>query len=291
MVARFRLNERCLDAASLCRTLSKNLGLGEIDNVDALEAALDARPSGFIVVEEAHLSFLRRVGGLEGVSTLLEILGRTHDRHFWVVTFHLPAWYYLSRLGGLLKVHIFQHRLELPPMPEGALRELLVRRTEEAGYTLDYLRLVRRGTLSGDALGELEHSTTAFYRVLREASYGNPSIAAELWRDCVHADPAKKMLYVRMAPALSEGRIEDLGEAELFTLAALRMQGGLTEKELVQVNNMRPGAVRASLQILRARDLIERNERGFRVRARQQATVTRTLQYRHFLDWRTTHGI
>ena len=54
---------------------------------------------------------------------------------------------------------------------------------------------------------------------------------------------------------------------------------------------MRPGAVRASLQILRARDLIERNERGFRVRARQQATVTRTLQYRHFLDWRTTHGI
>ena len=287
VVRRFALTRRCLDESSLCAGLSRGLAMAEEHrNIESLVAALKERPAGVIVVENAHQSFLRIVGGLGGIRALLEVLGQTSDRHCWVVTFHLPAWHYLSRLGGLLKVHIFQHRLELAPMNESTLKELLATRAERAGYTLDYSRLVRRGALSGDEASELERAITAFYRVLGEASYGNPRVAVELWRDCVHADPQNNTLHVRMATALSETRIEGLGEAELFTLAAVRMQDGLTEHEIASVNNMRAGEVRASLQILRARGLVDADEEIYRVCSRFQATVTRTLQHRNFLDWR-----
>lgn len=286
MVTRFPLDERCLDEASLCRALGEHLGAEGIQSVEALTAVLEARPGGFILVEDAHRSFLRTVGGLNGLRALFEILGRTSDRHFWVVTFHLPAWHYLSRLGGLLKVHIFQHILELPAMPEGELRQLLNGRTEKAGYTVDYSNLVRRGALSGDQDDELERATIAFYRVLGEASYGNPSTAVQLWKECVRADPSTKRLEVSMGPALNEGRLTGLTEQDLFTLAAVRMQDGLTEREIVQVNNMSPGVVRSSLQVLRGRGLLMRDGDSFHVPSRQQATVTRTLQHANYLDWR-----
>lgn len=286
MVARVVLDHRCLDEEALCQAVGAGLGDPDIDSVDGLEALLDNRPPGFILLEDAHLSFLRKVGGLDGVRALLEVLGRTSDRHFWVVTFHLPAWHYISRLGVLLKVHIFQHVLEMPAMPEGELRELLGGRTEAAGYAVDYSQLVRRGALSGDQADELERATVAFYRVLGEASYGNPRTAVELWKECVRADTDGRRVEVHMGHALSESRLMGLSEAELFVLAALRMQDGLTEQELAEVNNMRPGQVRASLQVLRGRGLLDLEGECYVVPPRKQATVTRTLQHRNFLDWR-----
>ena len=89
-----------------------------------------------------------------------------------------------------------------------------------------------------------------------------------------------------MGHALNESRLTGLAEADLFVLAALRMQDGLTETELIEVNNMRPGQVRASLQVLRGRGLLDIEGDCFQIPARQQATVTRTLQHRNFLDWR-----
>jgi hypothetical protein len=286
MVARVGLDHRCLDEEALCQAVGAGLGDPSIDSVDGLEALLDSRPPGFILLEDAHRAFLRKVGGLDGIRALLEVLGRTSDRHFWVVTFHLPAWHYLSRLGALLKVHIFQHVLEMPAMPEGELRELLGGRTEKAGYAVDYSQLVRRGALSGDQADELERATIAFYRVLGEASYGNPRTAVELWKECVRADTEGRRVEVHMGHALNESRLTGLAEADLFVLAALRMQDGLTETELIEVNNMRPGQVRASLQVLRGRGLLDIEGDCFQIPARQQATVTRTLQHRNFLDWR-----
>ena len=89
-----------------------------------------------------------------------------------------------------------------------------------------------------------------------------------------------------MGAALSEGRLTGLTEQDLFTLAAVRMQDGLTEREIVEVNNMSPGVVRSSLQVLRGRGLLVREGENFHVPSRQQATVTRTLQHANYLDWR-----
>lgn len=282
---RLEMDRRILDETALIQWMAKELDLPECRDLDALEEALNQRPPSVFVLERAEDAFLRQVGGFSAMRALFEIVGRLGERHFWLLTFHLPAWAYLSRLQRLLKVHLFHHVLEVPPMTESQLRKLVVGRTEAAGYRVDFSALVRGGALAGDVEGELERATVAFFRVLGEASLGNPAVAMRLWCESLKLKD-EGVAQVRMGKALAQDLAEGLGEPELFLLAAVRMQDGLNEAELAQVNNMNAAAVRSSLQVLRGRGLLERDRRQLRVNLRQQARITRTLWRRNLLDWR-----
>ena len=142
------------------------------------------------------------------------------------------------------------------------------------------------GALSGDVDGELERATVAFFRVLGEASLGNPAVAMRLWAESLKLTE-QGVVQVRMGKALREDLAEGLGEPELFLLSAIRMQDSLSEDELASVNNMNAAAVRSSLQVLRGRGFLERGRSRLRVNLRQQARITRTLWRRNLLDWRT----
>ena len=244
------------------------------------------RPASILVIEHAEDAFLRQVGGFSAMRALFEIVGRLGEKYFWLLTFHLPAWAYLSRLQRLLKVHLFHHVLEVPSMTESQLRQLVVGRTQAAGFRVDFNALVRGGALSGDVDGELERATVAFFRVLAEASLGNPAVAMRLWAESLKVTE-QGVVQVRMGKALREDLAEGLGEPELFLLSAIRMQDGLSEGELASVNNMNAAAVRSSLQVLRGRGFLERGRIRLRVNLRQQARITRTLWRRNLLDWRT----
>ena len=285
-ILRFAVDHRLDSEAALCRWLARSLGCGPCDTTDALIAELEGRPPSVIVLDRAHYSFLRSVGGFEALHALLDVLGHASERHFWVVVFHAPAWQYLSRLHKLVKIHLFRDVVELGGLNEAELTQLTRARTEAAGYTVDFGHLVRRGALSGDVEGELERATRAFYRVLGEASLGNPMVALQLWSESLSLG-ADDVLSVRLGRAVRETRADGLSEVELFTLAALRMQEGLSPEELARVNNMTPSTVRSSLQVLAGRGLIERGHLDdWQITSRQLATVTRTLVQRNLMEWR-----
>ena len=285
-VRRMQMDHRILSEDGLIRWIAAQLELPECTDLDSLEAALLLRPASVLVIEHAEDAFLRQVGGFAAMRALFEVVGRLGEKHFWLLTFHLPAWAYLSRLQRLLKVHLFHHVLEVPPMTESQLRKLVVGRTQAAGFQVDFNPLVRGGALSGDVEGELERATVAFFRVLGEASLGNPAVAMRLWAESLKMS-GEAAVQVRMGKALREDLVEGLGEPELFLLSAIRMQDGLTEPELGSVNNMNAAAVRSSLQVLRGRGLLERDRVRLQINLRQQARITRTLWRRNLLDWRS----
>lgn len=284
-VARISLEHRITGEEPLCMWLSRSLGAPVVKTVPELVEALEKRPPTVVVLERAHYVFLRTVGGFEAMRALLEVIGAS-PRHFWLCCFHKPSWGYLSRLDRLLKIHLFREVVELPALQEAELQKLTRDRTAAAGYRVDFGGLVRRGALSGDIEGELERATRAFYRVLGEASLGNPAVALKLWRESL-TPTSDKTLQVRLGAAVQESRAVDLAEPELFTLAALRMQEGLSEPELAQVNNVSAAAVRASLQVLAAKGLVEPGHLdGWEVPLRHLATVTRTLAHKNLIEWR-----
>ncbi|MFT5583020.1 MAG: hypothetical protein ACI9VR_000597 [Cognaticolwellia sp.] len=285
-VRRMEMNRRILSEDELILWIAQELDLPQCTDLDGLEAALLERPESVLVIENAEDAFLREVGGFSAMRALFEIVGRLGEKHFWLLTFHLPAWAYLSRLQRLLKVHLFHHVLEVPPMTESQLRRLVVGRTEAAGFRVDFNALVRRGALSGDVDGQLERASVAFFRVLGEASLGNPAVAMRLWVESLKVTE-EGIVQVRMGKSLREDLVDGLGEPELFLLSAIRMQNGLSEAELGSVNNMNAAAVRSSLQVLRGRGLLERERSRLQVNLRQQARITRTLWRRNLLDWRT----
>lgn len=284
-VRRIELQQRYTDVGALCETLGAALGVGAHRDVDSLAAAVDELPESVILFEEAQWAFLRAVHGLRTLRALLDLLSRTSSRHFWIVSIHRPSYQYLSRLGSLLKFDMFRTVLEVPPMGESQLRELIGSRIRAAGWTLDFAGLARPTPLAGDPKLEVERAETAFYRLLAESSEGNPGAALRQFVGCLHlADEGARVLTVRVGDALGVKQVTEADTTDLFTLAALRVHKRLTPMELARVNNMSFGLVRASLQHLTALGVIEQDE-SVRISSGWVPGVARTLRRQHFLHW------
>jgi len=279
--------------------LAHALELAEVpDDEEAAIAALAGRMDpGVVVVHGLHLAFLRTVGGFDALRTLLEVWHADRQR-CWILCFYRPSWRYLERLGTALNIHLVQEVVDLTPLDGPALRELTRDLTEPAGIELDFSALVSTGALAGDPEVERERAIESYYRLLATASAGNPAVALDLWAGCLSRveepeaagetgeaseDQAPTRLAVRVSQELRSTPVADLGDEQLFVLAAVRVQGELDEAELAEVLNMGAAQVRALVRQLVSGGRLQRSDRGVHLVRQQLPTITLTLRRRHFL--------
>jgi len=262
----------------------------EIDPPATLDEAVDRiedLPRRIIVLDHLERSFLRRVGGFEGLRTLFAVAQLCAEEHFWVLSMHLPAWRYLSRLHAVLDTRIFSEVLELPPFEESDLRRLLEGRTRRAGYAVCYGSMERGGVLTeADAEAEAERAARTFFRLLAESSGGNPAIALRMWNECLAPGPDARTLEVRLSERLVRELPAGLSDNDLFVLAALRMQDIMDVHELAQVTNLPTPAARAVVRSLLDRGLLRERDEQVAIPYRKLPAVHRVLTRRHFLHWR-----
>ncbi len=286
-VVRIELTERITGEAEAVRWLAQCTGVGEsIETPDELASALQEAPQRAFVLEGIHLAFARRVGGLDAIQALLYLLNATSDRHFWLVSVHGPAWDWLDSAGSLVDTSVFRTVVRLAPLTSAQLRALTVGRTGQHGLRVDFHGLVKASALGTDPEVELERSTSVFYRLLAEASTGNPTIAMRMWSSCLQPTDDPHVVTVRMGASLSAAVVTSLSDSALFVLVALRLQDQLTIDELVDVTNLSMAAVRSTVRDLLSRGLVERcgdNVLLVRIPDESLRSVTRTLRRRHFL--------
>ena len=291
--------------------VARAFDLSEVpDDEEAAIAALSARlDPGVVVVTGLHLAFLRTVGGFDALRTLFEVFHADPQR-CWILVFYRPAWRYLERLGTALNIHLVQEVVDLTPLGGAELREMTTTLAQQAGFELDFSGLVSTGALAGDPEVELQRGIDGYYRLLATASAGNPAVALDLWSGCLavpdgvtHApivpaeegeepqslppagDPSRR-LVVRVTPEVRSTPVADLGDDQLFVLAAVRVQGELDEAELAEVLNMGRAQVRALVRQLVGAGLLLRSERGVYLSRHHMPSTTLTLRRRHFL-----HGV
>jgi len=287
-VVRARLDRRITGEAEAVAWLAEATACeGDPRSVEDLAAVLEDMPSRVYLFEGLHLAFARKVGGLDAIATILYVLNATSDNHFWVVSVHKPAWDWFDSVGSLVDTGVFRTIIPLAPLTSAQLQALTVARTGQAGYRVDFQGLVKASALGTDPKIELERSTSVFYRLLAEASSGNPSIAMRMWSRCLQPTDDDHLVTVRMGASLSAGVVPNLSDNALFVLVALRLQDELTVRELVEVTNLSTAAVRTTVRDLLSRQLVERcsGEQHSAVRIPDAAlqSVARTLRRRHFL--------
>jgi len=258
---------------------------GTHEDAEAMSEAIQGLEPRVFIVEDAHLAFLRAVGGFEALRALLLLMNATSERHFWVVVFHVASWAYLSRLRDLVNVEVFRSVVLLEPLGERDLRTLAIGRVEAAGYRADFTGLVRRHLLGGDPTVEVERTTGMYFRLLAEAADGNPDVALRLWRSCLSPGESEGELVVHTGDTITKGIVADLSDVHLFTLAAVRTQDTLDEDELVQVTNMAPSTIRQSVKHLASRGLLQVHQGQVDIPLEALPAITRTLRRRHFLQW------
>lgn len=283
---RASLDRRLVTAAGASAWLSEALGLASDPDrpLAGLLEGLAARPPSIIVLEEVQRAFLRTVHGFDGLRLLLQVVARTGDRHFWVLSMHGPAWTYLSGLGGLLNLEMFRTVIQVPPWTPEELRLLVDGRARGCGAACSYDALVRSQPLGGDPDVARERTIGAWFRQLADASHGAPGVALQLWSDALAV--AGDGVSVQPGARLDGWVPDDLTDHELFVLAALRVHDQLDEDELERVNNLDPMVVQATIRQLEARGLAWHRGQRVGVESRVQPALTQVLRRRQFLHGR-----
>ena len=161
------------------------------------------------------------MGGFDGFRELIYVLNAASTTRCWLLVMHRPAWNFLSRLGDLINLSVFRTVRVLPGFSEDALRMLCVGRVKALGYRLDFTDIVRRNVLGADPAVELDRAISVFFRLLKEASAGNPEVALSLWAKSLTLCE-ERVLRVRIGDVLSVRPLLTLTEVELFTLVALQ---------------------------------------------------------------------
>lgn len=286
-VARLVLDQRITGEAEAIAWLAEVAGVtGDPTTPDELVVALEELETKAFVLEGIHLAFARRVGGLDAVQTLLYLLNATSDRHFWLVSVHGPAWDWLDSVGSMVDTTVFRTVVRLAPLTSAQLKALTVARVGQQGFRVDFSGLLKASALGTDPEVELERSISVFYRLLAEASQGNPTIAMRLFTTCLQATDDPHVVSVRMGASLNANVVANLSDSALFVLVALRLQDRLALEELVSVTNLSAGAVRSTVRDLLSRGLVERcarDENQVRIPDETLRSVSRTLRRRHFL--------
>ena len=260
------------------------------DAVGATDAAgLDERfgamePS-VILVEGAERTFLRRVGGSEALKELLDIAAAHDDRHFWVFTFHAPAWRYLVRVRRVLNPDAFQAVLELDRRTGAELRARFEAAAAACAVELDFSGLVRAGTLAEDFTAERERATDAWFRLLAEASGGNAGVAWRMAVECLSSARAVAALRVRLSERLARGAEATLADNEQLIAAALYVHGPLTLAELGSVHNTTAAKLAPVVRGLQDRGLLDERpgDRRSELGLLHLPSIIRTLRRRHFV--------
>gem|GEM_PF-6985568 len=243
---------------------------------------LETLPPQIFLIDDVHFLLRRTVGGFDLLKSVLDIIQVCSDDHFWALTLHRPAWTYVKNISTSIRLAL-REKIELSGLGADVLEESLVRRTRAAGYDPRFEKLLQ------GRLRESDHSESRarvmYWRIVSEASRGNPEVALEYWLSSLgppvqNGDLAEVPVYLHAGHA--EADVEKLSDEYLFLLTALVIHDGLPIEDLAEVLNVVLGRVRMTCQHLESLRILERNGRVFQITPGWQPAVLRVLDQKQF---------
>ncbi len=264
--------------AEMCRPL----GLGETD-LDGLARHFNGQEPQVVLLDEAHNIFLRTVDGFRAVDALVSLVDATSDKVFWVLVFNSYSWSFLTKANR--HVRAFRRVLKLPPWSQAELKELVARRNDRSGLTVEFDEVLLDAETSSTGGFELIDSADGFFRLLWEASRGNPRVATYLWLNALTTVSAKRV-RVGLIREENSDFLAGLDAVMLFVLASMTQHENLSFEELGRALNVSGDeAVHAGRYLLEY-GLLEpkhTDANRFTLAPRFHQQVLRTLRVRHLL--------
>ena len=226
--------EKLLSEDALVAEFCRREGLDGRD-LKGLAEHFKARGARVMLLDEAHNIFLRTVGGFKAVDALVSLVDATSDKIFWVLTFNSYAWSFLNTVNR--HVRAFRKVLRLPSWSLGEIKELIAKRNDRTGITVEFDEVLLDADASSTGGFELISGADGFFRLLWEASRGNPRLATYLWLNALTAVTSTR-IRVGLIREENSDFFDDLGTEMRFALAAVTQHENLSFRELSKALNV-----------------------------------------------------
>ncbi|MCH2534784.1 MAG: ATP-binding protein [Bdellovibrionales bacterium] len=268
------------DVFNFISTTFEDQPVSELTDILKIDQSLK-KPT-VVILNQAHNFFLSQIGELEGIKTFFEVLNLQTKNIFWMAAFNTYSWVYLDQ--AFRKNKYFRVAIQVPKLSEEELQKFIMKRHNSTGYKLSFADIIKVLRPHEDAQGEhLNYLESLFFRMLWEQSKGNPSLAAQLWIDCLKPY-GNKRLKVGLPKTQEVRFLSSLSDDNHFVYASLIKHENLTSKELIGTTDLPEATVRHALRIGLENEVVMRGEDGrYRYTVSGQYGLTQFLKAKNFI--------
>ncbi|MAA77938.1 MAG: hypothetical protein CL916_01660 [Deltaproteobacteria bacterium] len=249
---------------------------------DVIET-LKKRESTIFFLDNVHHVFLRIVEGFVVLDTLFTIIQETSNRHCWVLTCHLPTWRFITSPATPIQSNFFRTEVQIVPWSVQQLQETMKNYVEEKEYKLDFSSLT---TLKNPQ--SVHRAQMSYWRLLSDASKGNPSTAFELFLLSLFQDEGKesKTLLIKLFPLLKTTEIQKLDDMSCFVLSSIVLHQEIQYSELCRSLQIGSEIIQSICKNLVDMDIVILKNQEYTVRSIWYPWVERVLIQKRFISMR-----
>ena len=276
-VLRSQFCERSITSEAIDNFLRELLGISAAAD---LEAAFNSRRR-ILMIEEGERIYLRKVGGFEGTSRLMNWIQRTASTTLWVIAMNDKAFQALC--AGAQFSRVFSHRINAMGVSRQDLENALLERHRLSGLRLEFAAPPAsdpRVSRMRSWLGLEQPPERLYFDSLYQQSGGVFRSAFELWLSSIERVEGETLkIRQPLEPAFAPLRGE-LEQEDFFTLLVIQEHGSLDYRELSEVMFEEVEVSRARMDRLRALGLIDKDPEhtGLRVRPEAHRFVNAALR-------------
>ena len=269
---------------------AESLGLNISDlTPESLSEHLQETRIGVIGIDNLDRLSRPTLGGQQDMDKLATLVRETQANVFWFLGMDWAAWQYISsvRASDLFLDDV----LVLPPWTETQIKQLVELRTSHAGIKPDFSELILPRQFEDISYETVEERNRfGFYRILWNASDGNPVVAMQLWVNSLRvASNGRILVSLPQLPATSE--LENVHTTVLLTLRVVAQSGMANQEDIIASLRFPEAEIAGALRLAIDRQWVESvNDDSYRITWKWFRSIMRVLARQNLLVRKTLGG-
>jgi len=270
------------------RKFAESIGLKTSDlTAETVSARLQNSKVRVIAIDNLHRMSRPAFGGQRDVDQIAGLVNSLQSDIFWLFGVNWAAWHYISRVR---ESQLFMDDLlKIPLWTEAQIRELIELRSAHAGIEPDFGELILPRQFEDIDYDTVEERNRfGFYRILWNASDGNPKVSLQLWADSLRITPGGRIqVSLPQLPATSE--LEKVNMKVLLMLRVIIQSEMASQEEITNSLRFKTREVAGALNMATVNGWIKPVNGRYCLTWKWFRSITRVLARKNLLV-RTTLG-
>jgi hypothetical protein len=252
---------------------------------ERLTERIKTREVSAIGIDNIHRLCRPAMGGQENLNQIAELFRSLSVDLLWLYGVDWAAWQYISRIRA--NRLFLDAVLQLPLWKEHEIRELIEKRSAHAGIRPDFGELdLPRQLEDMDFETVEERNRFGYYRILWNASDGNPVVALQLWIESLSVDSDGRII-VSLPKLPSTNELEKAHINVLLLLRVIAQSGYASQEEIIDSLRFKDEEVISALAFAQAREWVARDQGRYYLTWKWFRSITRVLARQNLLVRRT----
>jgi hypothetical protein len=241
-----------------------------------------------IGIDNIHRLSRPALGGQREMDQMAALITAIQENVFWFFGMDWAAWQYISRVRASRL--FLDDVLRLPQWTETQIKELLELRSTHAGISPYFGELVLPRQFENIDYDTVEERNRfGFYRILWNASEGNPVVALRLWADALIIAPdGRTLVCLPQLPVTNE--LEKANITTLLVLRVIAQSGYATQEEIIDSLRYPATEVAGALRYAIDREWVESVDDRYNMNWKWFRSINRVLARQNFLVRKTLGG-